>query len=147
MSADDVPQTPTSPSDEEAEESKGEPEKLTPIPSSLKDNVRPVHIIRHQDGSEPTIVEVSDAYPEDWGYQALQNPSKGEVHPVDIYRQAQAGVKSKPIIEKITDNEKSAYPGVCGYHPLQDFQPTVFTMPENHKYKELLLRKQKRYIV
>lgn len=102
MSADDVPRTRTSPSDEEAEEIKGEPEKLTPIPSSLKGDVRPVSVYRH------------------------------------------GPARSKPIKEKITDNEKNAYPGVWGYHPLQNFQPTVFTMPENHKYKELLFRKQKR---
>ena len=107
MSADDVPQTQTSPSDEEAKERKGEPKKLTPIHPTLKDNVRPV----------------------------------------SVYRHGPARVKSKPIIEKIPNNEKSAYPGMYGYHPLQNFQPTEFTMPLNQKYTELRLRKQKRFVV
>jgi len=38
----------------------------------------------------------------------------------------------------------SAFPGVWGYHPLQTFQPAVFTMPENEKYRKMMLKKQKR---
>ena len=65
------------------------------------------------------------------------SPSNEDVHSAEQYRQPQP-----PLIKYST---MSAFPGVWGY-PMQTFQPAVFTMPENEKYRKMMLKKQKRYV-
>jgi len=65
------------------------------------------------------------------------SPSNEDVHSSEQYKH-----QPQPSLVKYTG--MSAFPGVWGYHPLQTFQPAVFTMPENEKYRKMMLKKQKR---
>ena len=68
------------------------------------------------------------------------SPSNEDVHSSEQYRH-----QPQPSLVKYTGIGN--FPGVWGYHhPLQSFQPTVFTMEGNEKYRKMMLKKQKKYV-
>ena len=68
------------------------------------------------------------------------SPSNEDVHSSEQYKH-----QPQPSLIKYTGINN--FPGVWGYHPLQTFQPAVFTMPENEKYRKMMLKKQKKYVI
>ena len=68
------------------------------------------------------------------------SPSNEDVHNADQYKHQQ------PPLVKYATGGMAPFPGVWNYHPITNFQPTVFTMPENEKYRKMMLKKQKRYV-
>ena len=68
------------------------------------------------------------------------SPSNEDVHSSEQYRH-----QPQPSLVKYTGI--SNFPGVWGYHhPLQTFQPTVFTMEGSEKYRKMMLKKHKKYV-
>jgi len=66
------------------------------------------------------------------------SPSNEDVHSSEQYRH-----QPQPSLVKYTGI--SNFPGVWGYHhPLQTFQPTVFTMEGSEKYRKMMLKKHKK---
>ena len=62
------------------------------------------------------------------------SPSNEDVHSAEQYKHPQPSVLRYPFT-----------PSGYYYTGFQGFTPAVFTMPENEKYRKMLLRKQKRY--
>ena len=62
------------------------------------------------------------------------SPSNEDVHSAEQYKHPQPSVLRYPFT--------TPYYFTPGF---QGFTPAVFTMPENEKYRKMLLRKQKRY--
>ena len=50
----------------------------------------------------------------------------------------------QPPLVKYATGGMAPFPGRWNYHPITNYQPTVFTMPENEKYRKMKCKKHKK---